>query len=303
MSSLNHLRNAAEERKNKYPEILNYPADIMKVKQPVFVGDFSLTALGGGVRWLKPSACIRPFGFKQTVTELTRDYISSKYDLPLRVRHEQIQAVSDIPNAPMMAIPGYHGDCVYIDIKSAYWQIVRAVGWDVAYYPGKYIGVGSDHSDAPEFLIKQKLFRASMVSMCRNRDSWIFDGKGNMTLHKMANKFINYRLARFVMDILNGVASHIYASYAHPVYINTDGYIVPRRRMETALDILSGWGFECSVKYEGATTVYGVGSYKIGGFSTDRPGNNLHFSNLYELDYRWLRERFVRFTELYHDSN
>lgn len=300
---LDDLRGRGEDRYLKYPYIFDYPDSILEVKVPAFVGDFSLTATGGLFRWLRKTAVVRPFGFDQSVTEVTRDYLSLKYKLPLKIRKAQIDATKDIPGAPLMALPGSYGDGVYIDIKSAYWQIVRAVGWDVEYFPGRYVAVGSSHEDAPEFLVKQKLFRASMVSMCRTRDAHIYDGVSSIYSKSMSNPYVNYRLLRFVMDVLNGIAWEMSKKIVALWYVNTDGYIVSRAEVGTAISILTSWGLEFDIKGEGVTKVWGAGSYRVGSLNTRRPGNNLSINNLTEVNYEWLKMRFRRFVELYDLSN
>lgn len=300
---LDDLRGRGEERAVKYPFLYDYPDNIMDVHEAVYLGDFSLTALAGSNRWLRPSATITPFGFKQSVTEITRDYLSLKYKLPLKIRKAQIEATKDIPPAPLMALPGSYGAGVYIDIKSAYWQIVRAVGWDVEYFPARYIAVGSSHEDAPEFLVKQKLFRASMVSMCRTRDAHIYDGVSKVYPKSMSNPFVNYRLIKLVNDVLNGIAWEISNSIFGLWYVNTDGYIVSAADASRTMDIINSWGLEVDVKGEGDVTVWGAGSYRVGSLNTRRPGNNLAINHLTQIDYNWLRPRFSRFAELYHLHN
>jgi hypothetical protein len=269
--------------------------DYTRMWDRVIIGDYSMTAMIAKKRWLIQDVTLYAFGFPQTPTELTRLYIGIKYKLPLPIRKEQAIAVAQARPMPLLARPGKYGRGVYIDIKSAYWQIVKAIGWNVAYYPNRYIGKESDVSDMPKFLQENKPARAALVSTSRKSSLAIWNGEKILN-EPTFNPMLNMRLVCLVSDVLQSVAREMKESIPCLPYSNTDGFIVPETHIRTAKSILQSWNLPYGIKYRGDIEIYGTGSYRVGGYSSLRIEANTAFDNIDDINWKWIKRNFVPFT-------
>jgi hypothetical protein len=199
-----------------------------------------------------------------------------------------------IPNTPLYCQPCENFEGVYIDVKSAYWQIVKTLGWDIDYCPNRYIGKNSTMDDFP--FPENKLARNCMVSCGLPGSINIWTGE-RLIVQKKKNKFVNLVLWQAVQDVLHGAASDAVAAGA--VYVYTDGYIVDRNKASAVYDALSSWGLEASEKYQGLCTVRNCGDYDIPGHQSKRKltARTEAFSNLRPTNTTWFRERYRRMAE------
>lgn len=296
-SILKSLENKLNERLSKWTVKAEDFPNLFQVREGAIVGDFSMSLLKSRVRLILPSVAIKPFGTYQSPTELVRDYITAKYKLPLPIRRSNVAAVANPRPAPLFARTGQHGEGTYIDLKSAYWQIVKAVGWNLEYYPRRWIAAGDSMADLPDFIRESKPARASLVSCARPGYISIWNGK-TIEYKRSYNTMLNARLVCFTMDVLNGVAADVLAACPSCSYINTDGYIVSVGEARTAYDVLRSWGLVYGVKGTGDVEVSGVGAYRVGKHKSNRPGNGISFSNI-DFDFSdWLRPRFFKFAQM-----
>lgn len=261
----------------------------------VFVGTYTHTYPDWKIRQIRRDVSLNLFGSPQSPTELTRDYLTSKYTKPLRATGEQMRAFEIERPWPYHAEAGIYPDMVYVDLKSAYWSIVQAVGWDVEYLPGGYLGVRSDMTDFP--LPGHRASRNALVSVGKTSGAVMWTGSEYIKPNG-GNRLKNLGLFSLVMDVLNGLAFDIMRLGA--VYIHTDGYIIPASCLPAAYDVIESWGLVGRVKHEGDAVVYGVGSYSMGGHKTDRTTHTIHEqrtkitphnSEWLKKSFRWAAER------------
>jgi hypothetical protein len=228
----------------------------------------------------------------QTPAELARDYVASTYQKPGRVKTTQYHEFMRHRTAPMFARPGVYEDSLYLDLKSAYWSILQVIGWDVDYFPGKWLSVKSDNRDFPYW--KNKLARNCLVSVGVVGQGRAWTGE-KLVFHKKQNKYTNMMLWAAVQDVLAGVAFDMKAAGA--VYIHTDGYIVKRSDYVPAMEVFDRWGLVGTVRSEGKHEVIGAGTYS----SPNKPNNRMAnmrpkaFENINPVCVDWLRDRFSRF--------
>lgn len=293
-SILKLMEDRLNERLEKWTiEAREFPP-LIQIREGAIVGDFSMSLLKSKLRLILPEVALKPFGVYQSPTELVRDYISAKYKLPLPIRRSNAVAIANPRPAPLLARTGVYGQGQYIDIRSAYWQIVRSVGWNVEYYPKKWIAAGDSMRDCPDFIINSKPARASLVSCARPGYMTIWNG--HKLEHKRSfNNLLNMRLVALVNDVLNGVAADMKAACRDLWYVNTDGYIVGDRDIRRAYDVMASWSLDWSVKASGQVQIDGVGAYRVGKRSSNRPGNGISFDNIDFSDSDWLRPRFAKF--------
>lgn len=285
----------SEKRRGKFLSIVTGEIpDMLDVMEPAWIGDFTMSTVKTKRRVVAQDVAMTPFYIPQSPTELVRDYLTAKYTFPVMATRNQLAALAQPEQAPLYARVGLHSDCCYIDIKSAYWQIVQAVGWDVDYFPHKYLAQRSEMSDMPAWLIERKIARASLVSMARrgNASFWT----GNSLIYKpVYNKYLNSSLVMFVNDVLMSVASDVKSRVNGLVYVNTDGYIVYSEQAREVFAILQEWGLQWSMKGAGRTEVHGVGSYTVGKRQSKRGGQGFNFDNIAIRDTDWLKKRFIWF--------
>lgn len=285
-----YLHQSAHDRQEKYEtRLIETWPNVTEITSPVFLGSFSWTLTELKQRWLIANAAVNLGHGPQSPTEITRDYLDWKYPKPQRCCSGQYQEIMRHRSFPCWAVAGHHGECAYVDLKSAYWHIMTVIGWDVDYWPGKFMGKKSDVMDFP--LQEHKAARSALVSAGLSSSTCMWTGK-TLKWKKTRNAHINYGLWACVQDVLHGVASEMLELGA--IYVHTDGYILPLENAVKAVQIANEWGFRASIKSTGDTEVYGVGVYRIGEKQTKRyrvqPGTNHENVNPTERD--WVKAKF-----------
>lgn len=248
-------------------------------------------------RWLLDRGLqfVPDINVKETASSLARDYLYCKYNGPppaLSGQIERIEAELKPYNMPGYSKPGSFPHGYYIDIASAYWSILMLWGWDVDYWPSKWLYQrGPVPIDFP--YQHNKVSRNCLVSLAQTSRLKLWSpGKGH---HEIAipNSRINWQIMCLIKDVLNGVASE--AVNAGAVYVNTDGYIAPNKKVAKKIkQIILDWGLEYRVKYEGMGWVKNGQSYCVGSKITKVQGQEKHYHDIKELNYHhWLRRRMA----------
>lgn len=281
------MRVLAEERAAKYPTIHYGLPPLTELPAGTWIGTYSYSSPKTGERWLEPAFVHQPFDVPQTIADSTRDYLEAKFDLPVKMRKSERAALIENP-PPLLARPTLtQREHVYLDISSAYLQIMRRVGWNVKYWPNEYIGRGDTLLDIPSWLVGYKIVRAMLVSIGWPNPAVQWTGEKTRFMSTFS-KFSNPALYIIVRDVLRGVALDMLSNVNGVVYINTDGYILPASEEHAAREVLALWGLDAKVKYKGTCSVEGVGAYRIGKHRTDRWGHYYPFNNLEPTDTTWL---------------
>jgi hypothetical protein len=232
-----------------------------RLTHTTIIGMFSWSSSPIHVKWLSKRHARNYGGGYITPGDIARDYLALKYpNRRIRVTSSQWHAcVERRSKVPMFCTPMQLEQGVYIDLVSAYWSILKVVGWDVNYNPNKFLAVNSAMNDFP--YPAEKMARNCLVSVGLPSTVRIWTGK-ELTFGAKPNRFINLVLWRLVTDVLNGVASEMVKAGA--VYVHTDGYILPDNKAALAFEILDSWGLPSSIKYSGETDVRAVGGYRVG---------------------------------------
>jgi len=261
--------------------------------------------LGGGTWYARNSrraeivhsSVVRPFEVPQTRGQVARDYLKVKYGkkLPLRARGAQIRSWGDAMSAALYAKSGWTENMVYADIKSAYWSILSIVGYDVEWWPERFLGVASSVADFP--LWEDKTARSAITATGIMNTSDIYNyGKFERVAQK--NVYQNLSLWNLTHTIL-----HMCAGWARSlggVYFNTDGAIIPRRALDDYTALLAGVGLRCGVKGEGVCHVRGAGAYKIGHLKSGhyaRVTDHDH-DNLVSVNAAWYQARLLKLSRV-----
>lgn len=267
---------------------------LVNVSTNVILGSFSWY-------WMedKKKSILRKFhmNFDGTITtpsEIARTYLELKYKRQ-RATGEQVRNFEITRTAPLYAQPHRFEDAVYVDLRSAYWQILQIVGWDADYNPNKWLGRGEEMADFPYADIK--LSRNCLITAGLPTDATFWKGKEQAFKRlPTRNKTANMGIWSLTMDILHGVAWDVIAAGA--AYAHTDGYICHVDRLGAVMGAIAEWGLEARIKKTGMAQVYGVGSYTFGNSETNTPKQDHAYSNLVlPPKLSWLRNRIRFFSE------
>lgn len=291
-----HMKNKG----NQYDQILvEYFPPITDMEIALYLGNFAWTGAYEKVQYIIRSHAIDVGGYWVTPPKLAREYIMWK--LPNwrgRVTGEQKRIVIDQKrHAPLYAQSGVYQNMVHVDLRSAYWQIVRSVGIDLDYYPEKWLRRGIDVSDFP--MPENRIARSSLVSVGIPTRGVMWDGSKLLSVPPMG-KYVNLMLYHFVMDVLNGIAADMLSIGA--VYVHTDGYVIPQCHEQLAFEIADSWGLELRAKARGNAHIVHVGKYSVGDVATRnyRSYDTEHsFSNVMSVNRRWLKLRMRKFSSLH----
>ncbi len=208
-------------------------------------------------------------GLIETPPNIARTYLFNKYKLSPRISRIQFDAsVESLRQMPNYAKPSNFDHGFYIDIKSAYWSIMNIAGWDVDYYPGKWLSDGTPPDDFPfpeHKTARSCLYSAGAMSSIPYYDP-AYKSKGKefpIDTFENGNPLINPGLCKLTSDVLNSIATQ--AIQAGAVYANTDGFIAPNEKIAGHIvHIIMNWGLEARVKAEGKGGVKSAGAYKVG---------------------------------------
>lgn len=259
------MRAKAEERQAKtqtlvvdyFPPLQEFPDD------RIYLGTNSWTFPDRHERWLKPGGYFVTENGIQTAGEIARDYLDFKFPKKLRATKAQKDLLNFHRSAPLYIEPTILEDAAYVDLKSAYWSIMSLAGWDVDYFPGKWILQGTPPDDFPYPDIKPA--RNSLVSCGLPTPLRMWTGK-KITRQFRSNIHINMGLWAFTMDVLHAIAS--IARELEACYVHTDGYILPRWNAPDLIEEIEKFGLHAGIKARGVGTIIGMGNWKVGEHQT-----------------------------------
>lgn len=279
---------AAKRQKKFAYEVGDLP-HLFSLRNRTILGSQSWTGVVDMARWI-PEDKVIDIGFGvQTETEIARDYIIAKYKGRPKIMRSQFDEMFRPRRAPLAAKSGWQGYGYYLDIKSAYWSILKVVGWQADYAPLRWLTVRDSVEDFP--VPHLKLARNALISSGMKISMQTWTG-ARLQFEEHRNQICNMPLWCCVMDTLNCVAGELWNAGA--VYVHTDGYIVPHHQLDRAIEIITSWGLPYSVKAQGDTMIYGVGNYQVGEKSTRN--KHLLTQPLQVIDDRyvdWLKPRFI----------
>lgn len=262
------------------------------------IGSMVITSTSTKQRWLLARDAI-PFGDTWvTSADLARIYLNLKYKgVKRRITTPQWKDFYETNRyPPLAALPLSLENAYYVDIRSAYWTILRAVGWDVDYMPDHWLKV-KDRCTVNDFPFPQiKMARNCLVSLAADGSRQIrcWDGQ-KMYFRRGGNALVNKMLWSLVCDVLNNVAYECLQVGA--VYSFTDGFIVPEESIHDVEEVISSWGFGTSIKASGVTEIKGAGAYRIGNFITRKfkKQSGTRISKIRPRCLDWLKPRFAFF--------
>lgn len=284
----------ARERQTKQTaKVIQKWPQLTELTESNILGSFSWFGMSTKTRLLFAPTLINIGGVLFTPADVARDYLRIKYPKPLRAFGAQLALCRQPRSAPLYAVPGDIENAVYLDLKAAFWSILRIVGWDAEYMPGRFLARRSSMDDFP--FAGHKLARNCLVTagLSSPQRVWSYR-RQKIVFLKRGNPLANMVLWALVQDVLAGVASDVVSAGAR--YVHTDGYICPMDASKDVVDAVFRWGLPLDIRHAGSANIYAPGTYDIGEHIARRPTYARRYTNtIRELPYKtWLRDRFSR---------
>lgn len=272
-------------------ELVNRLPAYTEMEESCYLGTFSMAQFQRRHKFVLAKHAHRTPGGFLTPGEMARDYLKLHYPKYNRkATYGQIKScIDDRGTVPLYCLPT-KGEAVYVDLKAAYWSIVRTVGWNVNYHPERFLVCNPDNEDFP--FADNKLGRNMLVSTSLPHNLSMWNGRRVVTVQKR-NPYQNLILFRLVTDVLNAIAAEM-IQYAGAIYVNTDGYIIPAESYDRARDVLDSWGLPYAIKFQGMATVTAIASYKFPTHTTKRVLRERQTNKIQSVNRQWLKKRFTR---------
>lgn len=268
---------------------------VKELESLTFLGSFAWSQPSPKNKLIKPSHAHNYGAGFCTPADIARDYISVKFDgVRLRCNSRQYQDfVKERKHQPLYCEPVTGMRAVYVDLKSAYWQILMLGGWDVDYSRDKFLSVRSDVFDFP--FPHLKLARNILISIGLPGQSTVWSPDKGFKRIRSGGGTTNLVLYGFAMDFLHCFASEM-IDRAGAVYVNTDGYIIPAFEYQNAMSIADEWGVRLEPRYDGYATVRRVGDYDIENYRSPKPSTGVHPRKyIHPPNLKWFKRRWVHF--------
>lgn len=165
-------------------------------------------------------------------------------------------------NPPLYCRPGQYDEMVYADLRAAYPSIYLAVGLDVQLHlDANLVGIGAIIPD--DFpLLHHRASRNMLYGITRSRHIvGINDGR-TYFIPRHGN-YLNPSLHGAIMLVLHDIAEYA-LSVCCPVYVHTDGYIIPDDYFDDLAAHAATLGLELRRKsMRGPAHVMGLGRYRV----------------------------------------
>lgn len=262
-----------------------------------YLGSFAWTQPHKKRKWVKSAFVYNIGGGMVTPSDIARDYIAVKFEGE-RMKCNSKQYKKHIRNRihqPLYAEVVSGMKASYLDLKSAYWQILMLGGWDVDYSRGNFLSVRSHVYDFP--CPHLKLARNTLVSMGLPSQGSVWHPEKGLVRLRGGGSTINLILYGFAMDVLHAIAREM-IDRAGAVYVNTDGYIIPDYLVKEAFTVADEWGVTLTPRHQGYATIRGAGDYDIANHRSSRPRHIAHPHEYIIADkINWLKTRFIFFND------
>jgi len=287
-------------RKNKLSgwtiDLIKKFPKVVSLKDFTFIGSFAWTQPHIKNKMIKSTHAHNYGAGWVTPADIARDYLAVKFGGE-RLRCNTNQYIDFVKNRihqPLYCEPVTGMRAVYVDLKSAYWQILMCGGWDVDYSRNRFLSVRSDVLDFP--FPHLKLARNTLISIGLPGNSTTWHPEHGFSSMRGGGATINLVLYGFAMDFLHCFAEEM-IERAGAVYVNTDGYIIPEFELTNALKIADEWGVQLDLRYDGFATVRRVGDYDIANYRSSRPSVGVHPRKyIHPPKLKWFKKRWNHFS-------
>lgn len=266
------------------------------IKEKAVLGSFSITTQQ--TKYVQEQNLIGIDGQFDTVPSVCRDWIDLSYGKSIPYADAETRAACAVSIAsfkPQLARPGVYSDMAMVDLKSAYWSIIKVLGYTCTYRPNKSLS-GGERMGQDEWLFgANKTARAMLIATALKGGLWLWDGKGGIKYQAKPNYLQQDMLVACVYDVLHAIAAECKDLF---VYYNVDGGIMHSSHVPIWEEACESWGIRTAIKAQGYALVRSIGSYSIGRLETaGRKARLKEFDN-FKPRNEWLRVRFKKLAEL-----
>lgn len=240
--------------------------------ETVIVGGYTRITMTSRVRYRLDEVLISIDHTKETPSALAKDYLKVIYKKGPVVTSQQGNEIDGrIEAHPLYATPCEFETGSYVDIVSCYWSVMSVVGWDVDYWPGRWISLGRPPFDFP--WPTKGPARHCLVSCATSTSMLQWDNARGPHLVKSFNPLLNRSLYLLINDVLNAIAKQAIASGA--VYVHTDGFICPDdASTDRVCQVIADWGLTPRIKARGRGFVLDSQSYRVGSMHSKHAGDH-----------------------------
>ena len=280
-----------------------------KADTPEWLGAYDCVYVGGDSITIKDTRqkLLTWRTFPVTNGELAREYLRQVF--PPRKEHETpLMAnpanVGFLAKAPLFCEPVRHRPLAYVDIESAYWQLISCYRPDDMPFPSsRSVNAGTLEWWRPDEVRQTRGLRHAIAgSMWSNRIEWCNRGTWRETL--ATSRWSNPWIKRHVMHTLHAVVWDLMGRVNLHAWL-TDAAIVDADDATEVVDRLARhWHLTSRVVASGAGAVWNVTSYVVGEKRSlniehgHLPADGAAFSNLTvpEEGVTWLADERGRVT-------
>lgn len=273
---------------------------LSSIPHTYIIGSMVMTSQSQKHRYMMEKSAIEFADTYVSPSDLARLYLNIRFKgVKRRITTKQWKEFYETRRStPLYVNPCHLERASYIDIRSAYWTILRAVGWDVDYQPMGWVRVVNPLTVNDFPFASQKMARNCLVSLAADgtRVMQVWNGTG-ISYQKGGNPLVNKMLYAFVCDVLNTVAYECIQAGA--VYAFTDGFICSDDNVAELDRIIQSWGFSSSIKHQGECYVSGAGAYSFPDYTTMKFRRQMMrpVSKIAPVSVSWLKERFKHFSD------
>lgn len=197
---------------------------------------------------------------------------------------------NDVLSYPYYAKPCKYPYCFYVDIRHAFAQIASVYGMDCSHREGRYMAFGT--TPLPAIFDDSKIMRALLVSGTGKKSTLQEWKNGQLKSRQFPNRNYAPMLQRAIFGTLHAIGAGLQESI---LYMHTDGFIVPYRRLDRVQRWLEERGIDYRIKAEGITEIFGVGRYRIGEVRTvHRTLQKGEHSNITGINAGWWLKQWER---------
>lgn len=174
----------------------------------------------------------------------------------------------------------HRGNFAYIDLSSAYWTIQQTATIDMAFIPGRWLGLGRGTFRDVEEVTRYRDLRHIVPGLLRSGsiEKYVY---GRVVNREMAGEYYHPEIHGYTMHIMHAIARHMIDHFDAKMIL-VDAFIIPEENTEAAMEFLPDvWGVRGVVKGRGEGSLYGQNIYSLPGKSTK------HAPSLWTTAHSW----------------
>lgn len=284
-------RSTMQRRQVNYPELEEWVAGRIDPYERVFVGRSSVTIMDTHTKLI---------GYDEwpvTSAELAREYLRRVFSAPDVVHRTPRPGAPGFGwQAPVHCSPINHGTFAYVDIVSAYWQLLSVFGPNDVIVTDRVIRGGGEWLAADEVGSDRRLRHCVIGSVFGNSISWY--RRGVLTTTPKTSPWSNPTLKRYCMQTLHALCGQIAQLTPLHAWLTDAAIVDAGDAADVCAWLQDAWAVASAVQAYGAGAVLTPTTYAVGDKASLDLQNGTHvlgavvpkpFSNLRRVPSRRLQ--------------